>query len=410
MDDFIPVNSRDRMKHSSSKLVSGILVCGAGVGFGVVAFVYFSIYSAAQTWIEVPAYIVDSDPPDGFLGSTTCAYRFQFDGRLHTATSIGLILAEVLFNKSWHHEKYLALDPYIDGKTPFRCFVNPSVPWEAVLFRDVPLSFISLCAGCLLAVNLAGIFLLMEGVHLSRAARHERALCDQHPQKPWLHRLEWATGFIASDRRLKVFSGPILGVLCLLSGLPYLIADGYWLLLNGINGPFTVLILPLVGFTILWLTGGRIAYVLRYGVSYLQIEHGRAILGTTMRAYARTQRPVDPVKGFDAELLCEHLTISEDEDGQSINCKTLWQQRKTFVPLAAGFVADTPGMVLPVQFDLPVELPEVSYNGKKQVRWRLSLAAECPGLNYSASFELPVFRPARIQDREANWSMPLEHN
>lgn len=93
-----------------------------------------------QHWVEVPAMIervqLQEHRSSGSVTYDSAArYRYQFDGQEYVGDRVSLYGPED--GTSYHRVIVRELEEYRDTQQPFRCFVNPDVPNEALLYRDI---------------------------------------------------------------------------------------------------------------------------------------------------------------------------------------------------------------------------------------------------------------------------------
>ena len=118
---------------------------------------------------------------------------------------------------------------------------------------------------------------------------------------------------------------------------------------------------------------------------------GAALEGQIETGIAAKAAPPD---GFVIRLKCIHrykrTTGSGDRRRTKHHRDTLWQAEAT----ADGRnTARHPGLVVPVHFELPPDKPASSLGGGDGILWELEVTAAVPGLDYAATFELPVLAP-----------------
>lgn len=93
-----------------------------------------------QHWVEVPAIIEqvklqEHRGTDGITFESTARYRYQFDGQDYVGDRVSLYGADD--GTSYHRVIVRELEAYRDNQQPFRCFVDPDSPNDALLYRDL---------------------------------------------------------------------------------------------------------------------------------------------------------------------------------------------------------------------------------------------------------------------------------
>jgi hypothetical protein len=112
----------------------------------------------------------------------------------------------------------------------------------------------------------------------------------------------------------------------------------------------------------------------------------------------RTPSDVRPPEGYRVVLTCIRRETTGSGKNRSTTERVLWQDERRSMGSATG---------LPVAFAIPGDaLPCDPVSGGDRVLWRLGVTGEVPGVDYSATFEVPVFRtsasdgPLTDEDRE----------
>lgn len=121
--------------------------------WGIYSAYYFAKtsaeYSDMQTWVEVPATINSAEMVDNRrsrgIGKTkgssrtmhkvVATYSYEIDGKKYASERVSLYKGSDGDSKH-HHSVYDELKRHLDAHRPFRCFVNPDDPQQAVLYRD----------------------------------------------------------------------------------------------------------------------------------------------------------------------------------------------------------------------------------------------------------------------------------
>jgi hypothetical protein len=147
---------------------------------------------------------------------------------------------------------------------------------------------------------------------------------------------------------------------------------------------------PLVGVLLIL---GALYQTLRrhkYGTSLCRIEQEPIALGATCRGEIEVRLREMPASGFALRLACVRRTFSGSGKNRSMHESILWQDDQT---VAHGPMPSPHGMRVPFRFDIPWDCePTDLTNREDSVIWKLEASAEVPGIDYKASFDLPVFR------------------
>lgn len=116
-----------------------------------------------QHWVEVPAIIeqvkLQEHRSSGSITyESTARYRYQFDGKEYVGDRVSLYGPED--GTSYHRVIVRELEEYRDSQQPFRCFVDPDYPKDALLYRDIRWGMYVMIGLVALLFSGAGIFML----------------------------------------------------------------------------------------------------------------------------------------------------------------------------------------------------------------------------------------------------------
>ena len=133
----------------------------------------------------------------------------------------------------------------------------------------------------------------------------------------------------------------------------------------------------------------------KYGTSLCRIEHDPIPLGATFRGELEVRLREMPASGFSLRLACVRRTVSQGRN-RSVHERVLWQDEQV---VAHGPMPAPHGMRVPFRFDIPFDCePTDLANPADSVVWKLDATADVPGIDYAATFELPVFRTEGSRD------------
>ncbi|NIR44239.1 MAG: hypothetical protein GWN99_08935 [Gemmatimonadetes bacterium] len=228
-----------------------------------------------------------------------------------------------------------------------------------------------------------------------RRARAARELQERHPDEPWLWRTDWATGRIESSGRHRMYRAWAFAVFWNLIAftvpivvLPEALADGEKLAL-------LILAFPAIGLILL----GRAIYLTlrhrKYGVSVLRLATVPGVVGRALRGVILTDSWIRPADGFPVKLLCVNRVVSRSGNRRSVRETVLWEdaQRVTRAHQVGRATA------IPVGFRLPADARESdASDSSDQIIWRVETSASVPGVDFGASFDVPVFRTAESEE------------
>jgi hypothetical protein len=224
--------------------------------------------------------------------------------------------------------------------------------------------------------------------------RRETALVARHPAEPWLCKEDWACGQIASSTKARMTGAIIFAVLWNAMSTPL------WFVSPGdVVGNVKLVTLFRLGFCgvgvglVCWAIA-EISRWRKYGQSVFQMASVPGVIGGQLAGVIRTSAKVRPDHGFRLTLSCTHV----HGDSRS----TVWQDEQLVA--RELLERDRDRSAIPVVFQIPYSSPETG--GNDQTIWKLEATAAVPGVDYRASFEVPVFKtpesdPSFVPDRSA---------
>ena len=382
------------------------IVAGLAIGW----FLYFPVIStwwSARSWEEVPCWIEKAEMKSsrGSKGGTTyntvASYRYQYHG--HTYHSEVVSLTGGSDNIGDFQQKAHAQIRAFAGKDrPFRCYVDPMKPEQAVLFRELRWGLMLMMSVFPMVFPLVGCLVSGGGLFAARQAAQGRQLQTQHPGEPWRWRSEWSGETIQESK----------------NGLPvFLIAAGWILLVQGplalaiiVSGelsraPLSALaLLPsLVALIPLSVAWRRYKTRLAFGKPALWLKQTPIRPGGTLEGELRFDRVLSPREVIQAKLLCQRKTTRHAGKGTATSTETIWEHTET---ISAGEARrEMTGVAVPLRIEIPRGLPcpvvedaSLATVGNEQHVWSLELTPSNGGK--PAVLPLPVF----VTDEEAKYA------
>jgi hypothetical protein len=372
----------------------------AAVGVGMAWWSWRTVarYEAMQSWVEVPAIIQQADLKThhrvGKRGRRSTSYRtvakyeYEFNGRRYVGDRVSFYggsdnLGSFQFNV--HRE----LKRHLVQKKPFRCFVNPQRPSEAVLYRQLRWEVAAFQTVFATVFGSVGFGMLTGALILAWRLPKTQPTKDSEDQ-PWLSRSDWTTGKIAASGGVAL-AAPILGVLVIwwtTASLPLLMKLPEIFYTRSSPWVVTTLAFPAVGAVLFLAFVYQFVRRLKFGKSVLQLATTPGVVGGQLAGVIRIPITVLPIEGFRLTLICiEKSTRGKNETSEEM----LWQEERIVTePLrarAGGAIA------VPVLFAIPYEAQETSRAmSNRRIEWRLEASAEMPGVDYKSRFEVPVFK------------------
>ena len=215
---------------------------------------------------------------------------------------------------------------------------------------------------------------------------------DDSADQPWLRRKDWARGRLGDGAFGKALQAWGFG---LAFGIPAAAVGALiaWVVAN--EGNYRILLaapIPLVGIYMMMRAAQATLRYLRYGSSLFELETVPGVVGHGLSGTLRTQARARGDEPFRATLSC--LRLINAGNAQALSERLLWQQEQRVVGRSErdGMGGRT---IVPLAFTLPGHVePTDADNAFNQIVWRLAVTLERPGVDYRASFEVPVFRTA----------------
>jgi hypothetical protein len=229
-----------------------------------------------------------------------------------------------------------------------------------------------------------------------RTAAVNVALRQQNPEKPWLWRKEWSDGVIVSGGGAQATTLGFFAVVWNAIAVPsaYIALTSASLREQPVL--LIVLIFPIIGVFLLIAAVYQLLRVHKYGQSRVMLAHIPISIGATARGEVVTHVKERPENGFDLKLQCIHRVTTGSGKNRSTHETELWGDDQRVSGLTAIPAVD--GFRVPFTFDVPGDARATDDSvPNDQIVWRLSVTAETPGIDYAATFELPVFVTSETQ-------------
>jgi hypothetical protein len=352
-----------------------------------------SQHAAMQSWVERPAFIkkiaLKENHGEGTTYQVTAVYEYEFGGRRFTGERVSIGGGSNNIG-NFHRAAYQELKQHKDQGKPFRCYVDPNNPSDAVLYRDLRgemLAFFTLFGTTFGSVGIGLITAAIIGARRASAAKVEEA----PPDKPWLARSDWATGQIRSSGGAST-ALTVVAVLVMywnIASLPLYRKLPEVFDQVGFPWNWLVLIFPAIGALLIVLLLYHVIQRRKFGESWLQFASTPGVVGGQLAGVVRTSKPVPATEGFRIQLSCFDWV----SDGDSRTKKALWQDERHIMEPMRGDFGE--GTVVPVLFAIPIKcLESARPDSTTGVHWQLQVSAKLPGVDYKAQFDVPVFKTA----------------
>ena len=207
-----------------------------------------------------------------------------------------------------------------------------------------------------------------------------------YPGQPWMWRADWAERRVNDSNPGGTLFLWVFAILWNAASWPVaflvpreLVKENYVVLVAAI--------FPVAGLLILFGAIRGTMRAMRFKHSTLVLDAVPVPLGGTLRG--RVEVPYEPLA--DASSIIIRLTaVNRVRSGKSTSESIVFQED---MEVARGGVSRMPERVsIPIAIDVPHDVAETQTDGNTQTHWRLTVDAEVPGIDYSASFDVPVYR------------------
>jgi hypothetical protein len=244
---------------------------------------------------------------------------------------------------------------------------------------------------CSLFVLVGAFLAVQQSRAVKRQARVDR-LRKLHPDEPWRWDHPWRPDGIEDDSRRKILGAVIGSVFFALLLIPFnwvaFVAREASFIFGPIALLLDLLLACLVGYTV-----KLIVRRLKYGPSRLRFERFPFHLGETLDVLFSPPRNLDQFNSLTLTLRCilDKKTRVKRRNSTEIKVRSheRWAKSQT-IEGPGRFQQVQGGMRIP--FELPDEDLETRISDESPQSWELEIKANTPGVDYEATFLVPVYR------------------
>jgi len=367
-----------------------------GVGAGVWLFSGILEHWKMRSWEERPATIVRAElethrgRKGGATYRATAEYTYHYQGRQYTGNRVSINGGRDNVG-SFHQDVHRQLSEHQKSSSPFRCYVNSERPAEAILFRDLRWSMVGFQMIFATVFGAAGFGMLTFSVLGYRKTKGDSALVALHPDEPWLCKKDWADGKISSSAKTAAIVLLVCTFFWNLISVPALLVFRYEAFAKGNRLVFLILVFPVIGAILVLCTIVSMLRWRKYGQSVFEMASMPGVIGGQLAGVIRTSAKVQPEDGFRLTLNCVQRVTTQRGKNSSTSESVLWQDEQL---IARDFLQNDPARsAIPVLFRIPYDCrPTDKTNANDQTIWRLEVSAKTSGLDYSTTFDVPVFK------------------
>ena len=327
---------------------------------------------------DLPVYRVEAD------------YRYDWMGKSFTGNRVYWNSSSDNF-KSRHQRLFDELEQFrIDQKT-YRCWVNPNLPSEAVLFRGglwAQITFTSSMAILCGSIGFSLLGILVYSWNEDRKHSQTELNADININRPWMSRRDWAREEVVFSKRRNglIWNWIAIGVLLLTAPGAIIsfreLVDGNRLAALGF--------IPICIGLLLYIRSRRaLNYWRRFGDSTLRLITCPGVVGGEFRAVIRPDRLLPSKDGYELRLTCNEIESHTDSEGTSTNVTNVFDEQR-FVSKELHDEANT--LWIPVLFGIPYSAPDTKLEKDGySTTWELEVQSLTIGNDYKAKFAVPIF-------------------
>ena len=374
-------------------ILFGIPFFLAGAGILIYALWGFWEWHKIQSWAPAEARILETNlevhrGDDSTTYKVTAQYAYTFKGRDYTGSRVGI--QDTADNiGSFHEDAYRELSAARDRGAPVTCYVNAQEPTESVLYRDLRVGLQALAGGGGLLFALVGGGIIVAALYGGRAVKRKAALQASQPGQPWLWRDDWRSGVVRSSNKGEMIGAFIFAVLWNGISSPVLVFfPEAW----NDSGPVALLMLlfPAVGAGLAFWAARSVVRWRKFGESAFYMASVPGVAGGYLEGMIRIPRPIRPDADFRLTLRCLKRVTSGSGKNKTTTDHVVWEHEYALPP--EQMLHDAMQCAVPVRFAIPYDAPQTDPETVPPILWKLDAAAPLPGVDFSTTFEVPVFR------------------
>jgi uncharacterized protein DUF3592 len=355
------------------------------------------VYIQQKLWVKTPAKITYTELVSHRSSKSTtykvkATYDYDFNGKQYReADKVSQFMGSDNISR-FHQDMYAKLKRCRDTGKIYYCFVNPEDPSEAVLYRGlriIQLAFFSLFA---VVFGGAGLGMMFSGIKMFTHDKKVRKNIAAFPEKPWLHKPEWRDGVIQASTKMVMFFSIIFAVFWNLISAPVVFAVFADSAVSKNSWIYLCLLFPLVGVGLFIWAVVNIVRMRKFGTSLFKMDSVPGVIGGRLAGRICTSVNIAPEEGFELSLRCVKQVVTGSGKNRSTREDLLWEDQQ--VIQRELLYRDLTRSEIPVLFAIPYEAKETSTDAivRDTIIWRLKVKAAVSGLDYAATFEIPVFK------------------
>lgn len=229
------------------------------------------------------------------------------------------------------------------------------------------------------------------------------------PDQPWLWRDDWRERRIPDRKATQNIGLWIFAIFWNAITAPVLLVARDAVLRKGNAIAMVMFVFPAVGVGLLVAAIYTALRRLRFGRSVCTIDRVPIEAGRTFHGEVEMRGDAVPEDGYHLRLSCVRRIVTGSGRNRSVTETPIWSHEHV---VSAATVMRSPagGVRVPFSMTIPPDAQSTDIRRERDsVHWRLDVAAELPGVDYAATFELPVFVTATSADAREIASYRIAH-
>lgn len=224
----------------------------------------------------------------------------------------------------------------------------------------------------------------------------EEQLEEEHPGEPWLWRPDWRDGRVNSNAPAAAIVFWIFGIVFSGVGIPiiFMIVDE----VKENPAALAALLFPLVGLGMLAAAIYSTMRWYKYGKVSCELVTNPGVIGGWFKGIVWANIAFAPNEKVDAKLSCYHRYVTGSGKQRSTHRDVQWQE-DIEVNMSRVRKVDGGLTAIPVMVYVPRSCKQTTLeDANNRIEWELTTSAEVAGIDFAASFIVPVFETSESVD------------
>jgi len=244
----------------------------------------------------------------------------------------------------------------------------------------------------------AGSFVIWKAFRLPGEQERAEKESEQYASEPWKQVSEWQSNRISENSRGSVWFLWIFAILWNTITASVIGLSWEQMLLDAQEEPaiYAILLFPLVGIGVLSAAIYMTLRARKFPASAITLSTMPVPCGGALEGTLEIPDLLRAAETIRVRLTCYRITRS----GKDTHSTPVWQDELELP--AVSMTSDGRHGLLPIRMRLPSDAPETTIGYGSRISWQLDLSADVPGVDYYASFPIPVFGGAATEEHDEN--------